>query len=688
MAKIEVVKQQDIKDCGACCLSCIIKYYGGYVPLEKIREDTCTNLNGTTAYHLILAAKNYGFEAMGVRVTKIEDQNLYFPAIAHVVLKNGLNHFVAVYKVTKKEVWIMDPAKGKTKMSKEDFLSIWDNIIILLTPITNIIHYQENLNIPTLLYELILKNKKLFKSICIINIILMFFTIINSFYFQIIMSSIQNGHDTNYIKWIIFVFLNIVLLKIIFSHLKNYYISYLNKNLDVEIFSSFLDHIFNLPLKFMQNRTTGEIISRVQELGEIKNLMANFFTNVLLNSILIFGSMITLYFISSKLLWVLMLIIGMYVLISILLNKRICKKIKENIEATTDFNSILVENIEMNTSIKNLNLTETFLKRLEDKLILMLKSNFKIDTLLNKIEFLKNTIYEIGLFLVMTFGIYLVYKQELNLLNLITFNSLLYYLINPIKEVIDLMPRFDYLMTSINKLKDFINIPKEKERDGLKTFLNGELLLKDVTYSYNFYENVLKNVNLKINEGEKVLLQGKSGSGKSTLCKLILGVDQNYKGIIQINNTSERDYSLQTIREYITYVGQNEKLFSGTIKENICCNREIDETDFLNVIKICQIEEIVKNRPNRYQTFINASLNNLSGGEKQRITLARALLKKAKIIILDEALSEVNIELERKIIRNIKEFFKDETIIYVSHKNVQSEFKKTINLGAINVGNL
>lgn len=687
MAKIEVVKQQDLKDCGACCLSSIIKYYDGYIPLEKIRDDTCTNMNGTTAYHLLKAAKNYGFDGVGVQVEKLEDQNLYFPAIAHLTLKNGLNHFVVIYKVTKKEVWLMDPAKGKVKMSKQDFLTIWNHIILLLTPITKIIHYNEKLNIPTLLIELLKKNREIFNSICIINLLLMFFTILNSFYFQIALSSIQNGEDLNYLKWIIGLFFCIVLLKIIFHYLKNYYMNYLNKNLDVEIFSDFLTHIFYLPLKFMQNRTTGEIISRVQELSEIKNLMADFFTNVLLNSILMIGSVITLYFLSSKLLGMLILISLLYISISLLLNKIIGKKIKENIEATTDFNSVLVENIEMNTSIKNLNLTENFLKRLEDKLILMLRKNFETENILNSINLWKNTIYEIGLFLVLSLGIYFVYQGDLTLLHLITFNSVLYYLMNPMKEIIDLMPKVDYLIHSFNKLKDFINVPIEEQK-GLTKILNGDVNVQNVTYSYNLYENVLKNVSFIIRKSEKVLINGPSGSGKSTLCQLLCGFDANYKGIIKLNNTSEQDYCLYAIKEHITYVGQNERLFSGTIKDNICCYRNIEEKAFLDIARICHLEDIVKSRPNRYQTFINASINNLSGGEKQRITLARALLKKANIIILDEALSEVNLELEKEIIRNIKEYFKEEIIIYVSHKNVESEFEKIINLGVCNVGNI
>jgi ABC-type bacteriocin/lantibiotic exporter with double-glycine peptidase domain len=342
----------------------------------------------------------------------------------------------------------------------------------------------------------------------------------------------------------------------------------------------------------------------------------------------------------------------------------------------------------MNTSIQNLDLTNNFLRRLENKLILMLKSNFKTEHTLNGIELSKNIIYEIGIFLVTTFGIYLVYKNELNILSLFTFNSLLYYLVNPIKEILAFIPKIEYLKSSYQKLQDFINIPTLKDNVGINSLSNNNIEFQNVTYSYNAYQNILENVNFKIEPNEKVLLIGPSGSGKSTICKLLNENNLKFKGMIKLNETSEKDYSLNAIRKNITYVGQNEKLFSGTIKENIICDRNIDDKKFLEICKICKLEEIIEKRPNRYQTFINASLNNLSGGEKQRIILARALLKNSKILILDEALSEVNIEMEKEIINNIKEYFENQTLIYVSHKNVQSEFKKIINIGEFNVRNI
>ena len=147
---------------------------------------------------------------------------------------------------------------------------------------------------------------------------------------------------------------------------------------------------------------------------------------------------------------------------------------------------------------------------------------------------------------------------------------------------------------------------------------------------------------------------------------------------------SKQDYDLSAIRKDILYVGQNERLFTGTIRENIVCYREILDNDFLNVIKICKLEDTINKRPNRLEFMINASLNNLSGGERQRIILARALLKKSSIIILDEALSEVNIEMEKEIIDNIINNFSDKTIIYVSHKDVENKFNQVIDMGEVN----
>ena len=195
---------------------------------------------------------------------------------------------------------------------------------------------------------------------------------------------------------------------------------------------------------------------------------------------------------------------------------------------------------------------------------------------------------------------------------------------------------------------------------------------------------MLKNVNFTIKNGEHVLLDGCSGSGKSTICKLIYKEKTIDTGCILIGNKNIKDLSLSVIRDNILYISQDEKLFSGTIRDNILINRKIDEEYFYKICSLCEVESILKKRNLRYDSFIEGQAENISGGERQRIVLARGLLKKANILILDEVLSEVEEKLENKIINNICAYFKDKTIIYISHKNQKKYFPNVIDLGGIN----
>ena len=191
----------------------------------------------------------------------------------------------------------------------------------------------------------------------------------------------------------------------------------------------------------------------------------------------------------------------------------------------------------------------------------------------------------------------------------------------------------------------------------------------------------LKKFNLTVKPHEHVFFKGSSGTGKSTICKLLYRLIEADKGNILIGGVSIFDYSLSTIREGICYVSQTEALYTASIKENIIFNRDISMLEFNEVCKICKLESIASKRPLRYESIISDDTTFLSGGEKQRIILARALLKKSDIIILDEPLSEVDYKTEREIIKNILQKFKNKTIIYISHKNQAKLFNRTVTLG-------
>jgi len=679
--KIEIVRQRDIKDCGPCALQSIIKYYGGYVSLEKIRQDAYTSGQGTTVYHLLIAAKKYGFDAIAKK-SPDKKLNCNLPCIVHVKYETGLVHFMSLYKISSDEVLLMDPAKGKVKMKYEEFTKIFTGVFIELYPKNKIIFLEKESSIYKLFFNIVKNNKKLCLNVFLVSIILTIFTILSGFYFKVGFEMISNNIYLNSLNYVIYLFLIATILKVVFEFLKNYYENHLNKNIDVSILGDFINHIFNLPLKVISSRSSGEIITRVNEIGSIKDLFSQIFITSLMDLILSLAAVIILYNINDKLVLIILLFIILYVLINCLISPYFYQRIKRNLDYQTILNTSLIENIEMISSLKNLSRTNDAVNALEVKCSDVLLDNYTFSQNLNSFNAIKNMVSELMVFVVNTVGFYLIYKGALSYIDLILFNTLMYYFIDPIKNIVSLIPKFNFLRASFNKICDFVDLPEEKVGE-IETFESGNVNFQNVSFTYNEYKEIINDLTLVIKKSEKVMLKGASGSGKSTLCQLLQRNFNPTSGSILINGKNILDYSIATIRKNITYVGQKEKLYTDTILNNILFYKEKGGL-FDKVCEVCCIDDIVSKKAFRYDSLIENGQINLSGGEKQRIILARALLDDSKILILDEALSETDYNLERTIIQNIKREFSDKTLIYVSHKKQDDLFDRVINIGQLN----
>lgn len=678
---MKIIRQRDFKDCGVCSLASIIEHYNGYVSLEKIRLDVKASNEGTTALNIIEASKKYGFDGIGIKVNSLEDSKIKLPAIAHINLKNGLQHYVVIYKITKNKVILMDPAKGKVVKTKQEFYNEWSKVLLIFYPKSKIITLKKESNLFSIFLDILLKEKRLFITIIIISIFMMIFTIISSYYFQVMINSITSNYYIMYLKIFVIIFGIVTILKLIFTYLRSYLENHLNKNIDCLLNSSFIKHIFNLPLEVITSRTSGEIITRVNELANIKNLFTDIFISCILDFLLMFASVPLLLNISKDLFLALFLSLILYLIVGLITSKLIFKKAYQNIELESQFNNTLLENVNMINSIKNLNVTNSRLKKIEEVLTNFLYDNYILGSFLNKERTLKNWISEIGFFIINTWGFYLIYNNKLEITALITFNTLLGFFLDPIKNCINNIPKYNFLKATYNKINDFLS--NEPEKMGKSNYLKeNSIKINNLTYSYNHLDNIFNNFSLLIEGGEFVLFKGNSGCGKSTLCKILDKYITEYKGNILIGNNNIKDLSTATIRNNVLYINQNENIITDTIKNNIILDRFVSDKKFFDICKLCAVDKIIENKPMRYDTGISNDGANISGGEKQRIILARALLNNFQILILDEALSEVDYNLEEKIMKNIKDYFKNKTIICITHKNHDNIFDKIIEIGA------
>ncbi len=678
---MKIVRQQDEKDCGVCSLLSIIRYYKGNVPLEQLRLDARTSNEGTTALNLVLASQKYGFDAVGMKVENLNDIKR-LPAIAHLNLKKGYSHYVVIEKVTKDKIILMDPAKGKVVKFLWEFQKEWSGVVLIFYPKQKIMVLKNDVTLFTIFKKVFISEKNLIKIIVLVSFLLTIFTIALGYYFQMFNSLYLNKYPINYLKVLVLVFAIFTCFKLFLTYYRSYLENHLNKNIDCLITSDFLKHLFNLPLNVITSRKSGEILSRVNELTSIKGLITEIFITYTLDFLIVVITTFLLIRISSKLFLILFLTTIFYLFVGIITKKSIFEKAYQNISIESEFNNTVLENIKMINSIKNLDAVDGTLNKIERKLTHYLYDTYKVNTILNKINIFKVSCYEIGFFLINTFGFYFVYKGIINMIDLITFNALLNLYFEPLKNIVDSIPKYSFMKASITKINDFLGV--RAEILGEKTSTDGyDISINNLNYSYNKYQNVLKSVNLNIKEGEFVLLQGASGSGKSTLCSILNKYITDYTGDILFGKMNYKDLSIKTIRENIVYVGQNENIFTGSIKENITFGNKVSDLNFDKICKICKVDDVANKKTFRYESLIGSDEGNISGGEKQRIILARAVLKDFNVLILDEALSEVDIKLELEILKNIRDNYKDKTIIYISHKKYPNVFDKVISMEAV-----
>jgi len=362
--------------------------------------------------------------------------------------------------------------------------------------------------------------------------------------------------------------------------------------------------------------------------------------------------------------------------IGLLTSKAFYHLVLKNMDLKEHWNETLLEILKLFSTMKHLNETEYRLEEIENTFCETNKATRKMERKALWYQFFRTNFLEVLFFLITTYGILLIGKKELTILDFITFQSLYIYFITPIKELTDIGPKLFYLKGVLGKISETMHWKTEELSSKKEVVTNPNILVKNLTYSYNKMENIFKNVTFEITAKEHIFLDGKSGCGKSTFCKILHRDLEKYEGEILISSKNLKDYQLNQIRSSIIYLSQHESLLTATIKENILFG-SMENKRFEEIIKICEIESIVFKRPFRYETKVNNET--LSGGERQRIMLARTLMKEGSIYIFDECLSEVEKKLEIKIIKKVREFLKDTIIIYISHTDNSKYFERRIN---------
>lgn len=680
MSKNYTVIQDGIKECGSACLLSIIRYYGGNVSINSLNELTKTNKEGTNFYNLTEAAKEIGLTGKAYKLSSIKEIiQIDKPFISQVAI-NNYTHFVVVYKISDTKITIMDPAKGMVNMIIDEFNDVWTGYILTLEPYKRLPIYDEDNYLMNIIEYIIYNNKKMIINILIETLIVIIFTCAYSYYFKIIIDNVVNTNKQNLLI-VACIFTIILLIKLITEYLRNNLILYLNQKLDLSIITSIINKIISLPYSYYKNKSTGEVISRINDAFYIKNIITKILTTVLLDTILSLVVLIVLFSINITMTSLLLLLTILYFLVLLIYKDIIKNETNYLQEDNAKVNSLLVESINGYETIKGLNLETRFKNKINKNYLNMINSNLALTKTVYSSELIKDIFEGIIIILVILIGGKYIMDKSLSVGNLITYNTLIYYYINGIRNLSSLYKEYYYAKNSLKRINTLLDYKCEKMNKTTNLNILGDIKINNLTFGYDEKHLILKNITIDIPKSTKLLILGSSGSGKSTLLKILYKYYQIERDKISINNYDINDYSLLDIRKNITYISQNEFLYSDTIKNNIILDREVSEEEFLKICNLTYVTDIIKNNPLSYNMRLEENGINISGGERQRIILARALLKTSKIILIDEGLNEIDINLERKILTNIFNIYSDKTIIIISHRleNI-SLYDKIINL--------
>lgn len=670
MKRFVEVKQSNHKDCGPSCLQSIIKYYGGYVSHEELCLLLKTDNNGTNAYNLINGAKDLGFDGYGIHYSyeEIINNEISFPIITHILV-NNMYHFVVIYEVNNKKnyLYIMDPSIGNTKISFEYFKSVYQGSAVVIYPVKKIDKTDKIIKVNDFIKTYTRFFIKDIVAIFILSLMIVFLTLLSNYYLKVIIDIVIPNYFYRYLIMISFVFLNVILIKSLLSYVRNTYLIYITNKIAIKFNNETIRHIFNLPYQFFKNKSTGEVISRLTDINKLKDIMSNLIVNILLDSILIIISMIMLLIINANLFIITFILLIIYALFVFYYSNRLKSRINDYLVSTSEYNKSLTEAIEGYESNKNINMINNVNKIIETKYIIHSKKSYRYSLLLNRLNYFKDIIMGLNYILLILVGTVFINDGTITLGNFILFITISNYFIEPINNMIELKPNYEYIKTIYSRITDLI-IMKSNSVSETDSLIKGNIEFKNIYYSYDNIKYAFENISLKINYGSKYLIYGESGSGKSTLIKLLLKYMDDYKGNILIDGINIHDIDTSIISSLFTYVSQNSYLNYDTLKNNIIYGRNISDKEYEKIINICNLNKLRDSKALRNNFMIEDNGFNVSGGERQKIVLARSLLKKSNYIILDEALSEVGFKEEKEILNKIINCYKDKTIIYVSHK--------------------
>ncbi len=665
--------------CGLACISAISKYHGGNISQEKLREISGTTLNGTSLLGLYQAAKKIGFEPRGFEADIENLKKLAHPVILHVVMDKNQEHFVVCYGYENDTFVIGDPGWGVVSFSADELEAIWKSKALLqLTPVSNQFQFEEKDRISQFIWfkSLIKDDIPILVVSAVIGLVMAILGLSMAIFVQkLIDDFLPNEHREKILIGFI-ALLVLLIARTVLGLIRGVFMARQGKDLNVRIIRSFLEKVIHLPMSYFKGYSTGDLIARMNDSMRIRNTVALITGNVLISCLVVIISSVYLFIILVPVGLISVSSIVVFLFIAWRYHSHILGKQKELMAAHSANESQYVDTLTGIGTIKSFGKENTFYDRINAVYDHYQTKGYELSILGTRFGFVTELAVSVYVILVFAIGVWYVLEGQILLGELMALVTVSGSMIPSLAGLMAANIQIQEAKVAFNRMFELIKLETElKTKDkAIQISTNNKedcISIQNLTFRFPGRKPLLADINMEIRTGEIITLFGQVGGGKSTLVDLIQMHYAPEQGHISISGKDRKQWQIDQWRSQIAVVAQREKTFNSTVIDNICMSNDPNELEkCINFFKGSIIGAYIESWPQGYLTLCGGEGVNLSGGQNQLVSIARALFKRPRFLIMDESTSAMDYDTEHKTMKHLREVIRQYNtgILLVTHR--------------------
>ena len=670
--RFALVEQAEEMDCGAACLAMICRHHGIPTTLGKLRELANVTTQGATLDSLARAGESLGFTARGVQCTYEAMRGFDLPFIVHW---EGY-HYVVVYGVSKRWVRVADPALGFRKLTLEEFERGWSGTCLLLAAGEASARDAASRSPWVRFVGYLRPYKKILAHLFLATFVIQVLGVVPPLIIQNILDSVVVHQNVSLLNLLIVGLVISNLFTQLMSTIRAYLSNFMVRSLDFSMMSQFFKHTMSLPLGFFAKRKTGDVFARFQENQTIRAFLTESTVTTVLKLLMIVIYFTVMFLYNVQMTLLLIAFVLPIMALTAIATPRIKRFARDVFAASTEAKSLLMETLGGIETVKGMGIERPVRLKWERKYAKALDVQYRAQSFHILVALGSQLLNAATTIVILWVGAKLVLAQELSIGQLIAFNAFMGSVLAPLMGLVGLWSLMNDAAVAMERLGDVLDIePEQKPAECasrvLLPDLKGDIKLSGVYFRYGSNETpyVLENISFDIKPGEMVAIVGRSGSGKTTLAKLLVGFYTPTDGKILVDGYDMNNVDQAYYRAQIGYVMQTNLVFSGSIAENIACgDASPDRRRIEEVAKMADAHAFVSKMPLGYEQIVGERGVGLSGGQIQRLCIARALYHNPRLIVFDEATSSLDTQSESNILANMQEILAGRTAVIIAHR--------------------